>query len=111
MSVVVSIADLPAAIGVQIGWCYLLSVSDDGQARVLAIDPQWVDDHAALRAMVGPGTARNVGARSAVSMVWPPADPKGFTLIADGVAEVDGTILTFRPSSAVMHRPAIHEAS
>ncbi len=110
MSVVVSLGDLPTAVAGQIGWCYLLTVSDTGQARVLAIAPQWVDNGLALRAEVGRSTAENAASRASVSMVWPPAVAHGFSLIADGVAEVDGRTLTFRPSSAVLHRPAIGDS-
>ena len=109
MSVAVSLADLPAATERQIGWCYLLTVSDKGQARVLAIAPQWVLDDTALRADVGRGTAENAAERSLVSLVWPPADAGGYSLIADGVAHVEGLTLTFTPTSAVLHRPAISD--
>ena len=106
MSIAVSIDDLPAAISAQIGWCYLLTVSEQGQARVLAIAPQWDSRRASLRAEVGRGTAANVSAHPEVSMVWPPAAPDGYSLIADGAATVDGLVVTFRPVTAVLHRPA-----
>jgi hypothetical protein len=111
MSVVVSLVDLPAATEGQIGWCYLLTVSDSGQARVLAIAPQWNTDGTSLRAEVGTGTAASATARPTVTMVWPPADPLGYTLIADGVAEVSERMLTFTPSAAVLHRPAVTDAA
>jgi len=39
--------------------------------------------------------------------VYPPATADGLSLIVDGSATVDGTIVSFLPSTAVMHRPAI----
>jgi hypothetical protein len=107
MSVVVPLADLRAATDRQIGWCYLLTVSDKGQARVLAIAPEWNEDGTSLRADVGRGTAESASARPTVSMVWPPAQADGYTLIADGTVVVDGLTVTFSPAAAVLHRPAI----
>ncbi|MEI7617736.1 MAG: pyridoxamine 5'-phosphate oxidase family protein [Actinomycetota bacterium] len=107
MSVVVSLAELPAAIERQIGWCYLLTVSDQGGARAVAIAPVWVHESSALSAEVGRRTAENAGARPSVSMVWPPADPYGYSLIVDGTVQVHDVTITFTPTSAVMHRPAI----
>jgi hypothetical protein len=107
MSVVVSLAELPAAIERQIGWCYLLTVSDQGSARAVAIAPAWDHDSRALTAEVGRRTAENAAARPSVSMVWPPADAYGYSLIVDGTVQVHDVTITFTPMSAVMHRPAI----
>ncbi len=107
MSVVVSLAELPAAIERQIGWCYLLTVSDQGSARAVAIAPVWDHDSQALTAEVGRRTADNAAARASVSMVWPPADAHGYSLIVDGTVQVHDVTITFTPTSAVMHRPAI----
>ncbi len=107
MSVVVTLADLPVAIDVQIGWCYLLTVSDDAEARVVAIAPVWDHTGTYLHAEVGRRTAANVALHPKVSLVWPPAAADGYSLIADGVAAVDGTIVRFEPMSAVLHRPAV----
>ena len=112
MSVVVSLADLPTAIDAQIGWCYLLTVSDDGEARVVAVAPVWDATGSFLHAEVGRRTAANVTSRPKVSLVWPPATADGYSLIADGVGAVDantvdGTIVHFEPTSAVLHRPAV----
>ena len=107
MSVVVSLAELPAAIERQIGWCYLLTVSDQGSARAVAIAPVWDHDSQVLTAEVGRRTADNAAARASVSMVWPPADAYGYSLIVDGTVQVHDVTITFTPTSAVMHRPAI----
>lgn len=111
MSVVVTLADLPAAIEAQIGWCYLLTVSDDAEARVVAIAPVWDHTGAVLSAQVGRRTAANVAARPKVSLVWPPAGAHGYSLIADGIGAVDGTTVRFEPMSAVLHRPAVGTSS
>ena len=110
MSLVVSLADLPAAIDTQIGWCYLLTVSDDAQPRVVAVAPTWNSD-GALCVDVGKRTAANLLARPDVSMVWPPAESHGYSLIADGTATVEGLSVIFRPATAVLHRSAISEGT
>ncbi|MCU1364859.1 MAG: hypothetical protein JWL72_2149 [Ilumatobacteraceae bacterium] len=109
MSVAVDLAALPAAIAAQIGWCYLLTVSDDGQARVLAVAPQ-VSDDGALMFEVGKGTAGNVAARPSITVVYPPAVATAMSLIVDGTATVDGSSVTLVPTWAVMHRSAVPHA-
>ena len=106
MSIAVTLADLPAAIDQQIGWCYLLTVSADNGPRVIAITPAW-SVGGALSADVGRGAAANVQARPNVTLVYPPASADGMTLIIDGSASVDGTTVSFLPATAVMHRPAV----
>jgi len=106
MSIAVEIDDLPAAIEQQIGWCYLLSVTDAGQARVVAIAPQWVMG-GVLQAEVGGRTAANVSARPEITLVFPPATADGYSLIVDGTATVAGNVVLFEPFTAVLHRPAI----
>ena len=109
MSIAVAIEDLAEAIRHQIGWCYLLTVSDSAQARLLAIVPTWDLDGLSLQALIGLRTADNVAARPNVSMVWPPAAAHGYSLIADGIAIAEGPNLTFTPISAVLHRPAVQD--
>ena len=106
MSIAVEIDDLPAAIEQQIGWCYLLSVTDEGQARVIAIEPQWAVG-GVLQSEVGGRTAGNVRARPEITLVFPPAAADGYSLIVDGTAAVDGNVVSFEPFTAVLHRPAI----
>ena len=107
MSISVTIDELPAAIDKQIGWCYLLTTSDEGLPRILAIAPDWTVDRAALQAEISAGTAKSVIARPTVTLVYPPRAAEGFSLIVDGAGSVDGPVLTFTPAKAVMHRPAV----
>jgi hypothetical protein len=106
MSVAVPIAELSAAIEGQIGWCYLLTVSESGQARVLAVAPQDLGD-GMLRFDVGKGTEANVASRSSVTLLFPPATTDAMSLIVDGTATVDGGSVSFVAKSAVMHRSAV----
>jgi len=52
-------------------------------------------------------TAANAVTHTDVTLLWPPADPAGYTLIVDGRAVLTDRGLTIVPSSAVLHRPAI----
>ncbi len=87
----------------------MLTVDDDGRTRVIHVKVA-IDDEGVIRAVVGRGVAANAIARPDVVVLWAPADD-GFSLIADGVAAVDGeprgeTPIAIEVSSAVRHRPA-----
>ena len=110
MSIAVPIDDLPAAIEQQIGWCYLLSVTDRSEPRVLAIAPHWAVG-GVLRADLGGGTAANVRARPNCTLVYPPAYAEGLSLIVDGTATIDGVTMSFEPATAVMHRAVVASPS
>lgn len=96
------------------GWCYLLTVSDDGRPHLLSLRPVVTGDgeDRRLRFDAGGGRAgRNAGARPAATLVFPPhPDADGFSLVVDGEATVaetgDGSFVDVRPTSAVLHRPA-----
>ena len=106
MSIAVDLADIPRAIAAQIGWCYLLTVSDDGQARVLAVTPSLQDD-GSLRCMAGRSTLANAAARPTVTLAFPPASADAMSLIIDGTARVTDTRIDIVPTWAVMHRSAV----
>jgi hypothetical protein len=85
---------------------YLLTVSDDARPHAVAVAPTWEGD--ALAMDVGKRSASNAAARPRVSLLWPPHEPGGYSLIADGTAALasDGTRVTVTLTRAVMHRPA-----
>jgi len=104
MSIPVAIEDLAAATG-EYGWAYLLTVRDDFRPHIVAVTPTWDTDHLVMS--VGRGTARNAGARPAISLCYPPVNDGGYSLIVDGTAAVDGEgTVRFAPTGAVLHRPA-----
>ena len=87
----------------------MLTVGDDGRPRVIHVKVD-VDQAGAISAVVGRGAAANARARPDVVVLWAPA-ADGFSLIADGVASMDGeprpdTPLTIGVFFAVRHRPA-----
>jgi len=107
MSIRVEPADLPRALD-DYDYAFLVA---QGQERphVLAVrvapDPQRAG--ALVVDRVGSTATGIVAERPAVTLVFPPRDPAGRSLIVDG--EVVGTgegTLTVAPGGAVLHRPA-----
>ncbi len=89
------------------GLAYLVTVSDDQRSHVVSVSP-------VLREQVlsiGPGgrrTLANLTARPDVTLLFPPSEPEGYTLIVDGRARVDGEQVSVEAVHAVLHRPADH---
>jgi hypothetical protein len=89
---------------------YLLTVSDDGRPHSVAVDCAWSGDE--LEFAVGNTTLRNARARPFVSVLWPPTERAGYSLIVDAdvthaAGNGDGdNLVRVRPTRAVLHRPA-----
>ena len=81
---------------------YLLTVSDDGRPHATSVSVSWADG--TLVAGVGRRSAANCADRPDVSLLWPPVEEGGFSLIVDGAASVDGEQVTVSPARAVLHR-------
>jgi hypothetical protein len=86
-------------------FAYLLTVGTGERAHVVAVHPA-VRDGVLLVRDPGRTSVRNVAAGPAVTLVWPPADPTGYTLIVDGLGEEGADGLVVRPTRAVLHRAA-----
>lgn len=84
---------------------YLLTVSDDGRVHAVQAHPS-VDGGRLRVPGLGRRSLTNAGERPSVTLLWPPTDDGGYSLIVDGEAELldDGVRLT--PSRAVLHRAA-----
>ncbi|MFC4783404.1 pyridoxamine 5'-phosphate oxidase [Nocardioides sp. MAHUQ-72] len=106
MSIPVDVADLARAL-TDFGAGYLLTASPEGRVKAVTVEPEVVGG-----ALVVPGPGRgscgNVAANAAVTVLFPPVEARGFTLLVDGTAEVDGEDVRVTPSHAVLHRPASH---
>lgn len=104
MSVKVDIDQLATALA-DYAFAYLVTVGNDYRAHTVAVSP--VLDNCVLNiGSVGNSTRRNAASHPDVTLVWPPREPGGYTLIVDGVANVSGETLSVEARGAVLHRPA-----
>lgn len=107
VSIKVEPDDLPRVLG-DFDAGYLLTVDPLGSpARVKAVSvrPSLVDG-ALIITGPGRGSLANVRANPAVTVVWPPRQAGGMSLIVDGGAECDGEDLRVTPAGGVLHKPA-----
>jgi hypothetical protein len=86
---------------------FLLTVGGDGRPHVVAVSVGWESDRLAMA--TGRSSTRNAADRPGVTVLWPPAEPGGYSLIVDGDAAAepseDGGRVTVQASRAVLHRP------
>jgi hypothetical protein len=108
MSVKVDLDKLADALA-NFSWGYLITVGDDYRAHTVAVEPVLAEGVFDVGQM-GSGTRSNAGDHPDVTVIWPPADPGGYTLIVDGRAEVTDSGLTVTPTRAVLHRRATSES-
>ena len=105
MSIPVDLADLARTLD-GYGPGYLLSTAGD-TVKAVSADPALTDGVVVVRGP-GRGSLRNVTANAAVTLLFPPREERGHTLLVDGTAEVDGEDVRVTPGHAVLHRPADH---
>jgi len=103
----VSVAVSLGALGGQVeqfgGWPYVVTVSEDGKPHAVSVEMAW--DGSVFRGSGGRRTMANAAERSeAVTLLWPPFEPGGYSLIVDGTAAVTDGMLTLTPVTAVLHR-------
>ena len=90
-------------------FAYLLTVGEDLRAHAVAVQPT-LEEGGLLMTGLGRRTSDNIAARPDVSLVWPPYEPGGYSLIVDGRATVIDETARVEPGHAVLHRPADHAA-
>ena len=105
MSIPVDVADLAAALQ-DFGAGYLLTTTE-GAVKVVTVDPT-VADGVLLVERPGKGTIANLAGNAAVTLVFPPREEKGFSLLVDGTGEAAGDDVRVTPTTAVLHRPRRH---
>jgi hypothetical protein len=87
-------------------YAYLITVGDDYHAHTVAVEPVLVDGVIDVDS-IGNSTRKNLASHDGVTLVWPPREPGGYSLIVDGRGEpTDTDALTIVPSRAVLHRKA-----
>lgn len=104
MSVKVDLDQLAEALA-DFTFAYLITVGDDYRAHTVAVDAVFADGTFDVGS-VGNTTRRNMADHPDVTLVWPPSEPGGYTLIVDGRGE--GSVVT--PVRAVLHRAAAPSA-
>jgi hypothetical protein len=109
MSVKVDLDQLAVALA-DFTFAYLITVGDDHRAHTVAVDPIFTDGGLDV-GPVGRSTRRNAESHRDVTLVWPPREAGGYTLIVDGAARLTDAELRIVPTGAVLHRPAKPGAS
>ena len=107
MSAQVDLARLAEALS-DYGFAYLITVNDDYQVRAVEVDPTFSGGLLDV-GPIGKHTRANVSRHRAATLVWPPRQPGGYSLIVDADAETGGGVtdsLRLRPTRALLHRPA-----
>jgi hypothetical protein len=104
MSVKVDLDQLAGALA-DFTFAYLITVGDDHRAHTVAVDPVLADGVLDVGS-IGNSTRKNVAAHADVTVVWPPSQPGGYSLIVDGIGRATDDALTVVPSRAVLHRKA-----
>jgi hypothetical protein len=105
MSIPVDLSDLERTLA-DFGAGYLLT-SADGRVKAVTVEP-----YVAGGLVVVPGQSRgsadNLAVNPAATLLMPPRESRGYTLLVDGTAEPADDGFRLVPASAVLHRPAAH---
>lgn len=88
------------------GFAYLITIADGERIHTSVVHPL-VEGECLIVSAPSDRVQAHTGQRPKVSLVWPPPEPEGYSLIVDGVAQFEGDNLTVVPSRAIQHRPEI----
>jgi hypothetical protein len=94
-------------VSAEYGFAYLITVADDGRPHLVALTPRFTGSGIFV-AEVGRRSLANATTRPNVTLVWPPVEPGGYSLVCDADAspgEDPGTV-SLQATWAVLHRPA-----
>ena len=91
-------------------YAYLITVDDGYRAHTVTVEPQMREATLDI-GLIGGRTRNNLAQRADVTLLWPPTEPGGYSLIVDGSAEVteagaETARLTVVPTRALLHRDA-----
>lgn len=109
MSVKVDLDQLASALA-DFTFAYLITVDDGYHAHTVAVEPVLTDGVLHVGS-IGNSTRTNVAHHHGVTLVWPPREPGGYTLIVDGHGEPAEASLRVLPSRAVLHRKPLPGAA
>lgn len=88
---------------------YLISVGDDFRAHTVAVNPAFAGGTLDVGA-VGKHTRGNVTRHPDITLLWPPNQSGGYTLIVDGRGRLSDDTLQIEPTRAVLHRNATSDS-
>lgn len=91
-------------------FAYLITVDDGYRVHTVTVQPR-LREQTLHVGLIGGRTRENLARRRDVTLLWPPAEPGGYSLIVDGEASVtaagDETArLGVEPTRALLHRDA-----
>jgi hypothetical protein len=91
-------------------FAYLVTVDDEYRVHTVTVEPK-LHEGVMDVGLIGGRTRKNVESRSNVTLLWPPSEPAGYSLIVDGRAEAtdsddDTAALRVVPTRALLHRNA-----
>lgn len=111
MSVKVDLDQLAGVLD-DFAFAYLVTVDNGYHAHTVAVEPALVDGVLDV-GTIGGRTRSNLAVHDGVTLLWPPGDPGGYTLIVDGTARpIDAdTTLQVVPGRAVLHRRAAPDSA
>lgn len=104
MSIPVDLDALRGELAARRRPAYVITAGAEGPPHLVATYLRWADG--AFEASAGRHTSRNVEQRPHASVVVPPDEAGGYSLIFDAAAEVVGDVVRLTPAKAVLHRPA-----
>jgi hypothetical protein len=92
---------------------YLVTVDDDYRVHTVDVEPE-LHEQVIEVGLIGGRSRRNVEDRSAVTLLWPPNEAGGYSLIVDGLSQLTGAtgsdddtaVLRVVPTRALLHRKA-----
>lgn len=94
-------------------FAYLITVDDDYRAHTVTVEPVLREGILDV-GLIGGRTTKNLANRRDATLLWPPREPGGYSLIVDGRATVteagndtvDTVHLEITPTKALLHRNA-----
>lgn len=91
-------------------YAYLITVDEDYRVHTVTVEPTLRDGILDV-GLIGGCTRKNLAQHADVTLLWPPLESGGYSLIVDGRAQsVDATAETARlgvvPTRALLHREA-----
>ncbi len=86
---------------------YLLTQGEDGRPHAVLVSVEWQEGRMFTRA--GAKSTANIAARPLLSLLWPPVEEGGYSLIINGDGYVIGSgpeaQIGITPTHGVLHRP------